>query len=456
MGTRDSTPFDFDFFVIGAGSGGVRAARVAASLGAKVGIAEERYFGGTCVNVGCIPKKLFMYGSRVPHDHRVAEGYGWQGPAPTLDWPSLIANKNTEISRLNGVYRRILEGAGCTILEDRAVLVDPHTVAVGGRHYTARHLLVATGGWPFVPEIPGRELAITSNEAFFLPRAPRRAVVVGGGYIAVEFAGILHGLGAEVTQIYRGDLFLRGFDGETREFLAGQMRHKGITLRFGTDVTRIDQEADGLRLTLQDGSAVACDVVLYATGRHPNTGGLGLEGCGVQRDEAGAIIVDEHYTTSVPSIHAVGDVTNRVNLTPVALAEGMTLARRLFGGQDTAVDYEFIPTAIFSQPPIGTVGFGEEDARARFGAIRVYTSTFTPLRYTVSTEKERSFMKMIVNSADDRVVGMHMCGEEAGEIMQGFAVAMRAGATKRQFDTTIGIHPSAAEEFVTMREVTRT
>jgi len=449
-------PFDFDFFVIGAGSGGVRAARMAAGFGAKVGIAEERYFGGTCVNVGCIPKKLFVYGSRVPHDHRVAEGYGWQGPAPSLDWPTLIANKNTEISRLNGVYRRLLEGAGCPILEDRAVLVDAHTVAVAGRHYTARHLLVATGGWPFVPDIPGKEHAITSNEAFFLPELPRRAVVVGGGYIAVEFAGILQGLGAEVSQIYRGDLFLRGFDQETREFLAGQMRHKGVDLRFGQDIARIEKRADGLHLTLRDGSTLACDVVLYATGRRPNTADLGLEQCGVQCDKTGAIVVDDTYRTNVPSIFAVGDVTNRVNLTPVALAEGMAVARRLFGGKETQVDYDYIPTAIFSQPPVGTVGYSEEEAQKRFGAIKVFTSTFTPLRYTVSAEKERSFMKMIVSASDDRVVGMHMCGEEAGEIMQGFAVAMRAGATKQQFDTTIGIHPSAAEEFVTMREPTRT
>jgi glutathione reductase (NADPH) len=450
-----SSPFDFDFFVIGAGSGGVRAARMAAGLGARVGIAEERYFGGTCVNVGCIPKKLFMYGSRVMHDHRVAEGYGWHGPAPSLDWPAFIAGKNQEISRLNGIYLKLLQGAGCQIFETRATVIDAHTVQLGDRQVTAAHILIATGGWPYVPDVPGREHAITSNEAFFLERAPRRVVVVGGGYIAVEFAGIFHGLGAEVHQIYRGDLFLRGFDRETREFLAGQMRQKGIALHFDADVRAIARRENGLEVTLTDGQSVEADVVLYATGRRPNTQGLGLEAAGVTLAGDGAVVVNEQYETSVPSILAVGDVTNRVNLTPVALAEGMSVARRLFGGPRSTVDYDFIPTAIFSQPPVGTVGYAEEDARAHFGAIKVFTSSFTPLRYTVSEEKERAFMKMIVSAADDRVVGLHMCGEDAGEIIQGFAVALRAGATKQQFDTTIGIHPSAAEEFVTMREPVR-
>jgi len=450
-----STQYDFDLFVIGAGSGGVRAARMAANFGARVGIAEERYFGGTCVNVGCIPKKLFVYGSRVRHDHAVAAGYGWQGAPPTLDWSTFIANKNTEIARLNGVYAQVLKTAGCRIFESRATLVDAHTVEVSGERFTAAHLLVATGGWPFVPAIPGREFAITSNEAFHLTALPKRTVVVGGGYIAVEFAGILNGLGSQVTQVYRGDLFLRGFDNETRQFLAAQMAHKGITLRFNTDVTGITRDTAGLQVALNDGTVVACDTVLYATGRHPNTEGLGLAECGVALARDGAILVDEEYRTNVPSIHAIGDVTNRVNLTPVALAEGMVLVRRLFASQDTRVDYHNIPTAIFSQPPIGTVGYSEEAAREKYGDVRVFTSSFTPLRYTVSAEKERAFMKLIVLPGDDRVVGMHMCGEDAGEIIQGFAVALRAGATKRDFDTTIGIHPSAAEEFVTMREPVR-
>jgi glutathione reductase (NADPH) len=447
--------FDYDFFVIGAGSGGVRAARMAGSFGARVAIAEERYFGGTCVNVGCIPKKLFVYGSRVLHDHRVAEGYGWHGSAPNLNWAEFIAHKDTEISRLNGIYRRILTSAGCEIFESRATLIDDHTVLVGEHRISAEHILIAAGGWPYVPDIPGREFAITSNEVFRLATLPQRVVIVGGGYIAVEFAGIFAGFGSEVTQIYRGDLFMRGFDAEIREFLAAQMREKGIDLRFKTDVVGITQTAEGLEVLLNDGGRLLCDSVIYATGRQPNAAGLGLEVCGVKIAESGAITVDDHYRTNVPSIYAIGDVTDRVNLTPIALAEGMVVARRLFGNRDTAVDYNFIPTAIFSQPPIGTVGFTEEDARREFGDISVFTSSFTPLRYTLSHEKERALMKLIVVKSTDRVVGVHMCGEDAGEITQGFAVALRAGATKQLFDSTIGIHPTAAEEFVTMREPTR-
>jgi len=428
---------------------------MAASFGARVAVAEERYYGGTCVNVGCIPKKLFVYGSRFPEDRAVAAGYGWTVDEPTFDWPTLVRNKDTEIQRLNGIYERMLKNAGCEVIPARATLVDPHTVEVNGKHITATHILVATGGWPLVPEIPGREHILTSNEMFHLEQLPRRMVVVGGGYIAVEFAGILRGLGCEVTQLYRGEMILRGFDTETAAFLVEQMRHKGIDLRLQSDVVRIDKTATGLNLTLKDGSTLEADGVLYATGRVPMTANLGLEACGVALDAAGAIRVDAHYRTNVPSIYAVGDVTNRVNLTPVALAEGMSLARRLFGSRDTTVDYEFIPTAIFSQPPIGTVGFSEDEARKQFGDIEVFTSSFTPLRFTISPVKEKAFMKLIVDQASRRVVGLHMCGEDAGEITQGFAVAMRAGATKEIFDTTIGIHPSAAEEFVTMREPTR-
>ena len=428
---------------------------MAASFGARVAVAEERYYGGTCVNVGCIPKKLFVYGSRFPEDRAVAAGYGWTVDEPTFDWPTLVRNKDTEIQRLNGIYERMLKNAGCEVIPARATLIDPHTVEVNGKHITATHILVATGGWPLVPEIPGREHILTSNEMFHLEQLPRRMVVVGGGYIAVEFAGILRGLGCEVTQLYRGEMILRGFDTETAAFLVEQMRHKGIDLRLQSDVVRIDKTATGLNLTLKDGSTLEADGVLYATGRVPMTSNLGLEACGVALDAAGAIRVDAHYRTNVPSIYAVGDVTNRVNLTPVALAEGMSLARRLFGSRDTTVDYEFIPTAIFSQPPIGTVGFSEDEARKQFGDIEVFTSSFTPLRFTISPVKEKAFMKLIVDQASRRVVGLHMCGEDAGEITQGFAVAMRAGATKETFDTTIGIHPSAAEEFVTMREPTR-
>ena len=447
--------FDVDFFVVGAGSGGVRAARMAATFGARVAVAEERYFGGTCVNVGCIPKKLFVYASRVSEDLGVAPGYGWTIPAGSFDWPTLLRNKDTEIARLNGVYERLLKGAGCEVIEGRAALVDAHTVEVAGRRITAEHILLATGGSPSVPAVPGREHIMTSNEIFHLERLPQRMVVVGGGYIAVEFAGILNGLGCYVTQLYRGELFLRGFDNEIRQFLAGQMRHKGVDLRFEADVARIDRHGSELHLTLKDGSTLRCDGVLYATGRHPNTAQLGLEACGVALDTADAIVVDGSYRTNIPSIWAVGDVTNRVNLTPVALAEGMAVARRLFADKASQVDYECIPTAVFSQPPIGTVGLIEEEAQQRYGALDIYTSSFTPLRFTVSPVKEQAFMKLIVEKAGQRVVGLHMCGEDAGEITQGFAVAMRAGATKQVFDTTIGIHPTAAEEFVTMREPTR-
>ena len=447
--------YDFDFFVIGAGSGGVRAARIAGNLGARVGIAEERYFGGTCVNVGCIPKKLFVYGSQFPHAQAVAEGYGWHGAAPSFDWSELIAHKDLEIARLNGVYARLLSGAGCKIFEARAVLVDPHTVDVGDQRFTAEYILVATGGWPYVPEFPGHELAITSNEAFHLPSLPRRVVIVGGGYIAVEFAGIFNGYGSHVTQLYRGDLFLRGFDVEIRTFLAEQMRHKGIGLTFNDDLVSVRKSGNELLIILKSGQQIVADCVMYATGRRPNSTNLGLGESGVKLAKDGAIVVDAEYRTSTPSIYAIGDVTNRVNLTPVALAEGMVVARRLFDRHDTVVDYDFIPTAVFSQPPLGTVGFNEEEARARFSDIRVYTSSFTPLKYTMSEKKERTLMKLIVDASSQRVIGLHMCGEDAGEIIQGFAVAMRAGATKDLFDSTIGIHPTAAEEFVTMREPAR-
>ena len=447
--------YDCDFFVIGGGSGGVRAARMAAGFGARVVVAEERYLGGTCVNVGCIPKKLFVYASRYREDCEVARGYGWTTGEPQFDWPTLVRNKDQEIHRLNGIYERLLLNAGCEVLAARATLLDPHTVAVDGRQISAEHILVATGGWPLRPNFPGSEWVLTSNEMFHLDALPQRMVVVGGGYIAVEFAGILRGLGCAVTQIYRGPLFLRGFDNEVREFLAEQMRHKGVDLRFDTDVTRIDKTSDGLTLTLNDGSTLDADGVLYAIGRVPMTQQLGLEKCGVELDAAGAIRVDPHYRTNVPSLYALGDVTNRINLTPVALAEGMALVRRLFDGRDQTVDYEYIPTAIFSQPPVGTVGYSEADARRHFGEIEVYTSTFTPLRFTISPVKEKAFMKLIVATQTRRVVGLHLCGEDAGEITQGFAVAMRAGATKEIFDTTIGIHPSSAEELVTMREPTR-
>ena len=444
--------YDYDLFIIGGGSGGVRAGRMSASFGARVAMAEERYMGGTCVNVGCVPKKLFAYAAHVHEEVRDAAGFGWKIADGSFDWPTLVANKNTEIERLNGIYQRLMDNAGVTVLHERAVLKDAHTVTVGGRDISAERILVATGGWPYVPQFPGSELAITSNEAFFLERLPKRAVVVGGGYIAVEFAGIFNGLGCDTTQLYRGGLFLRGFDDDARHFLADEMRKKGVTLRFDTDITRITRDADGLRLHLKDGSTLECDLVMYATGRQPNSANLGLEACGVALDDAGAVKVDGNYRSSVPSIYAIGDVTDRVNLTPVALAEGMALAWHLYRDHERPVDYEYIPSAVFSHPNLATVGYTESQAREKFAAVTIFKSTFTPLKHTLSGSIEKTLMKLVVDTASDRVVGAHMIGPDAGESIQGLAVAIKAGATKAVFDRTIGIHPTSAEEWVTMRE----
>ena len=444
--------FDFDLFTRGAGSGGVRASRLAAASGARVAVAEERYLGGTCVNVGCIPKKLLVYASHFAEDFADAAGFGWTVGERSVDWAKLIARKDAEIARLNGVYRRLLGAAGAEIFEDHAVIVDPHTVEVGGRRYTAEHILVATGGWPARAEIPGCELAITSNEAFHLARLPRRVLIAGGGYIAVEFAGILHGLGSEVTLVHRNALFLRGFDDDLRTGLAAEMKKRTIELRFWTTVEAIERVDGRLRTTLSDGDRLDVDAVLSAIGRVPNTRGIGLEECGVELDGESAIRVDRYSRTSVPSIYAIGDCTNRMNLTPVAIAEARAFFETVFRGKPTAMDYSDVPTAVFSQPNIGTVGLTETEARSRFAAIDIYRSTFRPLKHTLSGRDEQTIMKLVVDPATDRVVGCHMLGPDAGEIIQGLAVAMRAGATKAHFDATVGIHPTAAEEFVTMRE----
>jgi glutathione reductase (NADPH) len=443
---------DFDLFVIGAGSGGVRAARMAAQRGARVAVAEDAPLGGTCVNLGCIPKKLYSYASHFSEAFEESHGFGWSGVAPSFDWSVLKANRAREISRLNAVYAKLLADAGVTLLAARARVAGAHEVEVGGRVYTAAHILVATGGRPVVPDAPGAELAITSNEVFDLPEFPRCLVVVGGGYIACEFASIFQGLGAQVTQLYRGEQVLRGFDADVRHFVATEMRKKGVDLRTGADVERIERAAGALQVRLRDGSVLAADSVLYATGRAPNTAGLGLQKIGVALSPEGAVVVDQHYASSVPSIHALGDVTDRVQLTPVALAEAMTLVDRLFGSGQRAVDYELIPTAVFTHPSIGTVGLPEHTARERFGKVRIYRSEFKALKHTLSGSSERTLMKLVVDAASGRVVGLHMVGAEAGEIVQGFAVAMKAGATKAVFDATIGIHPTAAEEFVTMRD----
>lgn len=445
--------YDFDLFVIGAGSGGVRAARFAAGFGAKVAVAESRYLGGTCVNVGCVPKKLLVYGAHYAEDIGQAQGYGWTIDGATFDWKTLIANKDREIQRLNGIYRSILVDSGVTLLQAHARVVDAHTVEVEGKQYTAEHILIATGGWPHVPAIPGREHAITSNEAFYLESLPRRVLVVCGGYIAVEFASIFHGCGADTKLLYRGELFLRGFDGSLRDHLKDEMIKKGVDLQFNADIVHIDKQADGsLLATLEDGRTLEADCIFYATGRRPMLDNLGLEKAGVALDARGFIAVDDEYRTSVSSILAIGDVIGRVQLTPVALAEGMAVARRLFKPEQyRKVDYTTIPTAVFSLPNMATVGLTEEEAREQGYKVTIFESRFRPMKLTMTDSLERSLMKLVVDAETDRVLGCHMAGPDAGEIMQGLGVALKAGATKQVFDDTLGIHPTAAEEFVTMR-----
>jgi glutathione reductase (NADPH) len=445
--------FDFDLFVIGGGSGGVRAARMAAQHGARVGLAEAADLGGTCVNVGCIPKKLYSYAAGYAESFEEAAGYGWKLPeAPQFDWSQLKAQRAKEIERLNGVYASLLKNSGVRLITGWAQLVDGHTVEIDGQRHTARHLLVATGGTPFVPEIPGREHVATSDAMFDLDPFPKRLLVVGGGYIACEFASIFNGLGAKVTQLHRRAHLLTGFDDDVRQFVAHEMGKAGIDVRLNVEAASIARGQGGLVVTLARGQQVEADTVLFATGRVPNTQGLGLEAAGVALDKRGAIEVDANYRSSVPSIYAVGDVSTRVHLTPVALAEAMVVVDALFGQGKRKLDYEYIPTAVFTHPNIGTCGYTEIDARTRFGEVTVFSSEFKSLRHTLSGRSERTFMKLVVQKSTDRVVGLHMVGADAGEIVQGFAVAMRAGATKALFDSTVGIHPTAAEEFVTMRE----
>lgn len=452
------TQYDYDLFVIGAGSGGVRASRMSAQKGARVAVAEDRYMGGTCVNVGCVPKKLYVYGSHISEELKGAAGFGWNIPESHFDWPTLRDNKSKEISRLNGIYRNILNNAGVELIEGRARIVDPHRVIVGAREYTTERILIATGGWPMVPDIPGREHIITSNEVFDMPVLPKRALVLGGGYIAVEFAGIFHGLGIETNLIYRGPMFLRGFDEEVRAFVKNEIEQKGIQLTFNTNITAIEKQANGeLHVSLTNGEVEVVDCVLAATGRVPNIQSLGLENTGVTLDEKGFIRVNDQYQTNEPSIYALGDVIGGMALTPVALAEGMVLAHNLYGqGAPRTLDYSNIATAVFCQPNIGTVGLTEEQAAADGRRIDVFTTSFKHMKHTLSGLNERTLMKLIVDHDTDKVLGAHMVGAEAGEIIQGIAIAMKAGVTKRQFDETIGIHPTAAEEFVTLREVTRT
>ncbi len=444
--------YDYDLFVIGGGSGGVRGARMAAGTGARVAIAEEYRYGGTCVIRGCVPKKLLSYAGHFHEDFEDARGFGWSVEGARFDWAKLIANKDVEIDRLEGIYQKLLSNAGVEILHGRARLLDPHRIAVGDRQVTAETVLIATGGTPTMPPGDGWEHAISSNEAFHLEALPERVVVYGGGYIAVEFAGIFNGLGAQVTQLYRGTPVLRGFDMDVRATLTEEMLKKGIDLRLETTITGIEKTGSGLLVHLSGGGSLETDLVMAATGRRPNTEDLGLEAAGVAVNGKAAIEVDRYSKTSRDNIYAIGDVTDRINLTPVAIQEAMAFVDTVYRGTPRAMDHTDVPSAVFSHPPVSTVGLTEGQARERHGALDLYRSTFKPLKHTLSGRDEKTMMKLIVDRASQKVVGIHMVGLDAPEIIQGMAVAVKAGATKQIFDATVGIHPTAAEEFVTMRE----
>ena len=446
--------FDYDLFVIGAGSGGVRGARIAAMHGAKVAVAEEYRVGGTCVIRGCVPKKLLVYASKFAEECEDAVAFGWTSEKVSFDWPTLIANKDTEIDRLNKAYICNLEAAGAELILQRAELEDRHTIRLAsGRKVTAKHILIATGAAPFVPRhLPGHELAITSNEAFHLEKLPARMVIAGGGYIAVEFAGIFSGLGVETILIYRGEQILRGFDDDIRDHLAGEMKKKGIEIRTQSDVAKIERSGTGVRVTLNDGSGFGAGHIMLATGRVPNVAGLGLDKAGVELTPHYAVKVDDYSRTTVDNIYAVGDVTNRVNLTPVAIRDGQAFADTVFGGKQVQVDHTMIPTAVFSQPEIGTVGLTETEARKHYALIDIYKSAFKPMKHTLSGRNERTLMKLVVDGESGRVLGCHICGPDAGEMAQLLGIAVRLGAKKSDFDATMAVHPTASEELVTLRE----
>ncbi|WP_127903971.1 glutathione-disulfide reductase [Solirhodobacter olei] len=448
--------FDYDLFVIGGGSGGVRAARVAAAdHGAKVGLAEESRMGGTCVIRGCVPKKLMVFASSYPAAVEEARAYGWNASAGAFDWPMFRGKLEAELDRLEGAYRKTLLNAGVTIHDCRAVLEDAHTVKLStGETVTAKHILVATGGWPFVPEFPGSELALTSNDMFHLEKLPKRLLVVGGGYIACEFAGIFNGLGVEVTQYYRGAQILRGFDDEARGHVAEAMRARGIEIHCGTEVMEMERAGEGVKVTATDGKDRTFDAVLYATGRVPNSHGLGLEALGVKLGRRGEIVVDGHSQTAVPSIYAVGDVTDRINLTPVAIREGHAFADTVFGGKVVAADHELVASAVFTQPELGSVGLSEEEARDR-EPIEVYSAAFRPMRSLFAGQEERVLMKLIVSQDSRKVLGCHIVAPEAGEMIQLAAIAIKMGATKEDFDRTVAVHPTMGEELVTLRRPVR-
>ena len=445
--------FDFDLFVIGVGSGGVRAARMCAQYGARVATAEEKYMGGTCVNVGCIPKKLFVYASHYHEDQSDAAGYGWDMGTAEFNWPRLVENKDLEIVRLNQVYKGLLDQSGVTHFNGRARLIDAHRIQVGDQQISADKILIATGGKPTVQDIPGQEHLITSDDAFYLKSLPRKILILGGGYIAVEFAGIFAGLGVETTLAYRGELFLRHFDDDVRRMVRDELVKKNIKLEFNSCVASVSKHLDGtLTASYEDGRQVEADLILAATGRRPSVADLGLEKVNVALQDNGAIIIDDHFRTSEANIFALGDVTDRIQLTPVAIKEAMCFASSQFGGVVSKMDYQNIATAVFCQPSIGTVGLTEAEARSKFSDVRIYLSKFRPLKHTLSGSNEQSLMKLIVDDQSDVVVGVHMVGADAGEIIQGMAIAIKAGVTKSVFDSTVGIHPTAAEEFVTMRE----
>ncbi len=443
--------FDFDLFVIGAGSGGVRAGRVAAEAGARVGVAEEYRYGGTCVIRGCVPKKLMVYASGFSDAFEDARGFGWEVGPTRFDWARFIAAKDVEIGRLEGVYRTALTRAGAVPYPARATILDPHRVRLAtGAEFSAKHILIATGGRPIVPDIPGAEHGVTSNEMFGLPSQPARMMIVGGGYVACEFAGIMNGLGTKVRQIYRGTQILRGFDDDLRDHVADAMRARGVALEVGRDVSRIDRDGDAFRVTLDNGAVETVDLVMFATGRAPNTEGLGLEDLGVRLRAGGAIEVDAWSQTAVPSIFAVGDVTARAQLTPAAIREGQAFADTIFGGRPTRPDHSLIPTAVFTQPEIGTVGLSEAEARER-GPVAIYRATFRPMLNILAGRDERMLMKLVVDATSRKVLGCHVVGHAAGEMIQLAAVAIGMGATKEDFDSTMPVHPTAAEELVTMR-----
>jgi len=447
--------YDYDFFVIGGGSGGVRAARIASQHGAKVALAESALLGGTCVNVGCVPKKLLVMASHVRDELDDAAGFGWTVGDSSFDWPRLIANKDKELARLRGFYRKGLDAAGVTILQERARLISNHEIEIGSQRVSAKTILIATGGRADKPDVPGAELAITSDDAFALPSLPKRVLVYGAGYIGLEFAGVFRGLGAEVTVVHRSPQVLRGFDADVSEAVADALAHRGIRFEPETTVESVQRQAEALRVPLSGGKNVTADVVLFATGRTPNTDNLGLEAAGVTLGQRGEVVVDTDSRSSVDNIYAVGDCTDRITLTPVAIAEGHAVADTLFGNKRRQADHQLVPTAVFSQPTVATVGLTEEQARAQFSDVHIYQTRVRPMKDTLGGREERAMFKLVVDGATDRVIGCHLVGPYVDEIIQGIAVAMRCGVTKTQLDSTVGIHPSLGEDLLTIRQRTR-